>query len=285
MGIDMRTPLSILPDGLREEFIATSSGRMRYVTGGSGSPLFLIHGGHGCWVHWMANLAALSRHHRVYALDMPGFGMSDDIKGEVTLEAIAREVAGAMRTLRASEQAPVGLVAFSFGTLVATTVALHHAELVGRLLLVNPPGLGGVSQEVKTIQAHAAQAARTRGLRAGLQVSMRELMLCQPGRADGDALNLLEYGVTLTRFVSRSVSRSTPLFPMLAQLRMPVHVVLGENDPHQRHELEMRRTRLQELFGTENVSVVPGAAHWLQYDQPERFNTLALTFLGAGGGA
>lgn len=56
-----------------------------------------------------------------------------------------------------------------------------------------------------------------------------------------------------------------------------VHVVLGENDPHQRHELARRRECLAQALGKGNVSVFSGAAHWLQFDQPERFNAFALS--------
>jgi pimeloyl-ACP methyl ester carboxylesterase len=105
---------------------------------------------------------------------------------------------------------------------------------------------------------------------------LRELLLYRPERADPSALELLEHGVVNTRFVSRSLSRAARLVPLLGTLKPSVHVVLGQNDPHQRHELAARRRRLEEALGASCVSVFADAAHWLQYDQPERFNELAL---------
>ena len=52
------------------------NGSIGYLDLGSGKPLVLIHGGHGGWYHWMANIAALAKHRRVIAPDLPGFGAS-----------------------------------------------------------------------------------------------------------------------------------------------------------------------------------------------------------------
>jgi pimeloyl-ACP methyl ester carboxylesterase len=270
------------PAGLRDGFVETSLGKVHYVSAGMGSPLFLIHGGHGGWTHWHANLLPLAQRHTFFALDMPGFGQSCDAVADGGIDEIAQPVWEAIVAMRKTLPGPmqnlgINIAAFSFGTIIATRVAVQNQDAVRALLLINPPGLGEVSQEVKDIQSRASQVARSRGLRAGVEVTLRELMLCRPDRADGQALDLLEDCVRKTRFVSRGLSRATRLQPMLGDLRTPVHVVLGECDPHQRHELMLRRSQLEKTLGASSVSVFADAAHWLQYDQPERFNALALS--------
>jgi pimeloyl-ACP methyl ester carboxylesterase len=254
---------------------------VHYVSGGSGSPLFLIHGGYGSWTHWHANLPALAQAHTVFALDMPGFGQSCDAVPDAGIASVAQSVWNGVCAMRGTlpesmQDGPLHIAAFSFGTAVAARMALDNQDAVSSLLLINPPGLGDVSQEVKEIQARAADTARSQGLRAGLEITLRELMLCQPARIDSQALDLVEGCVRNTRFVSRSLSRATRLPPMLDALRMPVHVVLGERDPHQRHELAARRAGLEKALGAASVHVFAEAAHWLQYDQPEHFSALAL---------
>src|SRR5260370_41799771 len=49
---------------------------MRYLTGGEGMPLVLIHGLLGYSFSWRFNLEVLARHARVYAIDLPGSGFS-----------------------------------------------------------------------------------------------------------------------------------------------------------------------------------------------------------------
>lgn len=272
-------PSPALPATAHHGFVQTSAGRVHYVAGGTGSPLFLIHGGHGAWPHWHANFEALARRHTVVAIDMPGFGESDTIDDIHHIDRISFPVWEAIRIIRMGEcrerpPAPIDIAAFSFGTVVAASLASHHPNEVRRLLLINPPGLGPVPDEVKAIQARASQLAREQGVRAGIGLTLRELMLSQPERASEAALDMLEYCVRNTRFVSRSLSRATHLMPILERLEMPVHVVLGQDDPHQRHALDERRAKIENMPG-KSVSIMPGAAHWLQYDLPLAFDELA----------
>jgi len=103
-------------------------------------------------------------------------------------------------------------------------------------------------------------------------------MVKNPALATPEALDLLEQCVRQNRFVSRQLSRSVHLRPMLQALQAPVHVVLGQDDPHQRHELNERRDWLAQHLGPASVSVIPDAGHWLQYEQAAQFNALALRF-------
>lgn len=261
----------------------TSLGPLHYVRAGSGAPLVLLHGGFGSWRHWEANIAALAERHTVLALDLPGFGGSCDAPPDSSIEQLARPVAQAIATLCAGlppglRNVPPGIAAFSFGTAVAATIARLDPASVRALLLINPPGLGPVSAEVKAIQARAAAAARVSGLRAGLEITLRELMVHDPGLATPAALDLLEDCVRQARFVSRPLSRAVHLRPVLAALPMPVQVALGENDPHQRHELVERHAWLTKALGPDRVSVVGACGHWLQYEQAARFNALAAEF-------
>jgi 2-hydroxy-6-oxonona-2,4-dienedioate hydrolase len=275
----------MLGEGTRHGFVETTLGRVHYVSAGSGSPLVLMHGGFGSWVHWHENLAALAQQHTVFAIDMPGFGLSCDAAPGSDIGQLALAVRDAIVAMRRTlpeplQQQPPGIAAFSFGTAVAVKLALLDPQAVGSLLLINPPGLGQVSEQVKSIQARAAEAARTHGLRAGLDITLRELMVHDAALATPAALDLLEDCVRQTRFVSRSLSRSVHLRPMIEELRMPVHVALGEDDPHQKHELQARLDWLELTLGPSNVSRFAATAHWLQYEQSARFNALALRTFG-----
>ena len=83
-------------EGLREGFTPTRLGPIHHVSAGQGPALFLIHGGHGGWQHWQANLLALARSHTVVAIDMPGYGLSARLSKEPSALACieAREAAG-----------------------------------------------------------------------------------------------------------------------------------------------------------------------------------------------
>ena len=44
--------------------------------GGSGSPILLVHGFGASAYHWRYNIPELAKRHRVYAVDLLGFGWS-----------------------------------------------------------------------------------------------------------------------------------------------------------------------------------------------------------------
>ena len=47
--------------GLVPRTLALPEGEIHYVEAGDGGPLLLIHGVHGSWTHWVANIGALAR--------------------------------------------------------------------------------------------------------------------------------------------------------------------------------------------------------------------------------
>lgn len=60
----------------RHEFADIDGVRMHYVTGGSGTPVVLIHGWPQTWYGWWEIMPELAEHHTVYAVDLPGLGDS-----------------------------------------------------------------------------------------------------------------------------------------------------------------------------------------------------------------
>ncbi|MET1115858.1 MAG: alpha/beta fold hydrolase, partial [Comamonas sp.] len=50
----------------------------RWRVWGTGTPLVLIHGGHGSWMHWIHNIGPLAQHFQVIVPDLVGFGDSAD---------------------------------------------------------------------------------------------------------------------------------------------------------------------------------------------------------------
>jgi pimeloyl-ACP methyl ester carboxylesterase len=66
---------------------------LAHVRRGSGPPLVLIHGIGSQWQMWEPVLERLSREREVVALDLPGFGDSDEHRARPTVEALAGVVA------------------------------------------------------------------------------------------------------------------------------------------------------------------------------------------------
>jgi pimeloyl-ACP methyl ester carboxylesterase len=72
---------------------------LNHVRQGSGEPLILVHGIGSQWQIWGPVLERLARERDVVALDLPGFGASAPLAGEVTLAALADAVWELVRSL------------------------------------------------------------------------------------------------------------------------------------------------------------------------------------------
>src|SRR5262245_56400958 len=109
-------------------------GRLHCVEAGSGEALILVHGGHGSWTHWIANIEPLASHRRVLALDLPGFGASFTPKPEYSIDQYAGVVSALLGALRIERAAIAG---FSFGCVVAAHAAIAEPRRITHLAMVN----------------------------------------------------------------------------------------------------------------------------------------------------
>jgi len=238
-------------------------------------PLLLLHGSHGDWRHWAANLTALSCRHRVLVPDMPGFGASSNLPGEPTPGDLANALCEWMEKL---DLTAVTLVGFSFGCLVAVALAHAAPARVGRLMLVHPPGVGPVAEQGARIAAAVSTRARRDGPRAGIRETLATLMLADASKIDeatiDDALSMAQ----AARLRTTTMSRNADLLPALAYLPQPLKVVFGDRDPYHAHDLDGRQARLTQARGSDCFALVKNAAHWLQRDQPQVFEQLLLAF-------
>jgi pimeloyl-ACP methyl ester carboxylesterase len=102
--------------------------------GGSGPPLVCVHGLSGSALNWMTVAPELAARHRVFALDLRGFGRTPLGPGtrihdnRHLLDLFLREVVGA----------PAIVVGNSMGGLLAVLQAAHTPASVSGLVLVDP---------------------------------------------------------------------------------------------------------------------------------------------------
>lgn len=119
-------------DGLVARYYAAQNGR--------GRPLVLVHGVHAvASARDMAPLFDTFRGERpVYALDLPGFGVSDRGPAAVRPEVMERAITSMLRRVYVPGGADV--VALSLGAEYAARVAVEYPELVHALALLAPTG-------------------------------------------------------------------------------------------------------------------------------------------------
>ncbi|HTP95654.1 MAG TPA: alpha/beta hydrolase [Burkholderiales bacterium] len=251
-------------------------GGLHYVEAGRGDPIVLLHGGHGSWTHWIANVGPLSASLRVLAPDLPGFGDSFAPDPGYTIDEYAQTVAQMIERLGLER---VTLAGFSFGCVVATAAAALAAERVTRLVLVNAPATGARNPEVDRIQRELSRLARESGLKAGVIGSLRELQLYDHARIDDEVIALMMQNVRRTRRITKDISNERPLQERLARVRQPLLVLIGRDDHHQYYRLEERCAGIQAAAPQARIERVERCRHWLAFDRADAFNSLVLEFV------
>jgi pimeloyl-ACP methyl ester carboxylesterase len=104
--------------------------------GGSGTPLVMVHGLGGSALNWMAVGADFARTHRVYAIDLPGFGASEI--GGWKDASVQSSAAVLLAFLDKVVGGPAILMGNSMGGLVSLLAANQAPARVLGLVLVDP---------------------------------------------------------------------------------------------------------------------------------------------------
>lgn len=112
--------------------------RIHYYTGGSGDPVVLVHGLGGRAEDWTRLMPQLVHTHRVYALDLPGYGRSDWPRNAIYS---IREETDAVEAFMDNRQlAHTDLGGWSMGGWIAMQVALDQPRRIRRLMIFDSAG-------------------------------------------------------------------------------------------------------------------------------------------------
>ena len=125
------------------KFVETDHQRIHYLSieesESQHRPVILIHGFGGDCNNWMFNLVELGKTLPVFALDLPGHGVSGKAVDSGCLAEMATAV---LEFLDALNLSTVDLVGHSLGAAVAMQIAETQPHRVASLTLIAPAGLG-----------------------------------------------------------------------------------------------------------------------------------------------
>jgi len=122
-----------------ERYITINGMNIRYAVRGSGRPLLLLHGFCEFLETWDFNLRPLGEHYRVYAMDLPGHGLSDKPYLDYTIAFFTDFTISFMEALGIDQ---ASLIGHSFGGAIGINIATSFPEKVDRLILESSFGLG-----------------------------------------------------------------------------------------------------------------------------------------------
>lgn len=142
----MRTDAKLWLEGFDECWTSFGGSPVRYLVGGAGPPLALVHGLGGSAANWAELGPALARSRRVLAVDLPGHGRSAPLPVAPTLAPFADAVAAA---LAEEDAAPAPVVGHSLGGVVAVRLALRHPEAVSGLVVASGAGISSGTEHAR----------------------------------------------------------------------------------------------------------------------------------------
>lgn len=251
---------------------------------GPGDPLVLLHGAYGSWTHWVNNLESLSQFADVWAMDLPGFGESDDWPGEFDSTKYVQVVASAIRDLVGK---PVVLAGYSFGAFIAAALALAAPDQVQSLVLVSLVGQTGDPALHRRIEERHFSRNPSWQYRLGVvRDNLRALHLYRREAADARTVRMTYLNILHARLGPRELRRGSPRMAMADMLRglrsVPVMMCWGRHDPMPQPSVEAWAQTCQTLIPDAEIRIVDGASHWCQYEQPHEITELIREFLGSG---
>jgi 4,5:9,10-diseco-3-hydroxy-5,9,17-trioxoandrosta-1(10),2-diene-4-oate hydrolase len=270
----------------RTESVVRVGHRKIFVTeAGAGDPVVLLHGGVS---NYSRNIDVLADRFRVIVPDLPGYGQSSKgIDHADPFGDLAFAVRGLLDGLGIEK---AHLIGNSYGGAAALRLALDRPDRVDRLILMGPGGVGTTralpTKGLKTLFDYYAGGGPSR---EKLATFIRHFLVYD-GRAVPDELIDLRYEASIQPDVVANppLRRPTSLRTVLrmdftrdrrlAQLSTPTLVIWGADDKVNRPSggLTLARTLPHcDLF------LASQTGHWVQWERPGLFNSLAQDFLGA----
>ena len=241
--------------------------------------MVLLHGGSGSWTHWVRNIGPLvDAGYMVFAPDLPGFGDSAALPHGSDADAVPEWIELGLAELIGTSECDV--VAFSFGSLVAAFLAVAWPGRIGRLVLVGSPALTADTGPELDLRAwqNLQEPERTEAIRFNL----RSLMLSRDESVGDLAVDLHASNLQRDRMRQRRLFRTDILLRMLPGLTCEVAGIWGCDDALYRERLHVLCPALSNAPRFRYLALVGQAGHWVQFEQPERFNDALASILGGG---
>jgi pimeloyl-ACP methyl ester carboxylesterase len=259
--------------GLTPRFETVDGHRIRYVRAGRGPAVVLVHGFGSSIYTWKDVIPGLAADHDVVALDLPGFGGSDQ-PADLSFLDLPRAVLGLVNRLDLPRTALVGN---SMGGAAVALVAALHPERVSALVLVDAAGFDRTPRDRPAVVRLAASSAGSMlewlpARRLLVRFALRQVF-ANPSLVSDERVS--EYLAAAQRPGTlasiRSLSESTRsdaglMSDALRKIRAPTLVLWGRED---RWIPLAHADRLVAAIPDAHAVVIDGCGHVPQEEKPE----------------
>jgi len=226
---------------------------------------------------WRYQIAELTKDYRVLAYDMRGHGDSDAPDFPYDFDLLADDAAGLLRSLRVDRAIFVGL---SIGGMIGQALALRHRSLFSAMVLSSTASK--TTAEGRALWENRLAQVRREGLEPQVAPTMERWL----------SAGFRQSHPEVAAWVADMI-RSTPvagyigcgraimnlnLSDRLPEIRMPVMVIAGENDPG---TPPSGAKAIAEAIPGARFEIIPGCLHQTAIEAPGTFNRLLREFLAS----
>jgi len=252
-------------------------GRLRYLTGGTGAPLVMLHTVRTQAEHFRHLIPLVQERYTVYALDLPGMGYSQIVPGASYDEPAMR--AAVERLITQLDLHDVTLLGESMGAVLALTTAADHPERVQRVVAINPYDYkGGIARSsllarliVTGVLAPGVGPLLARQEPKPIMRAVLRGGLVDTAALEADYLDeLLNVGrrpgyPTVARAVYGNLPSLIAARSRYPEVKAPVHLIYGEKDWSRPSDRQANR----QILAAAEFTQVPNAGHFIALERPD----------------
>lgn len=273
---------------------------IHYAVAGEGKPVLLVHGFGASVGHWRKNIPLLAQTHKVYALDLLGFGQSDKPLIAYSIEMWKQLVLDFMHDVI---DGPAVLVGNSLGSLICLVACTERPDSIAGLIMLNCAG--GMNNKAISddwriklatpvfllidVLLSRQRIARYLFDRFRSRENLRKVLgrvYRNPAAVDDALIDLIYTPSSMDGALEAFVSIITgPAGPRpedhLPNVACPVGILWGSNDPFTPLDGPVGKYFKQLPSKQSNISFLelPGVGHCPHDDRPELVNAEIQAFL------
>ena len=268
-----------------EHFVNVLGLRTRYFEEGAGPVVLLLHGaslGSSADV-WAGNLADLAAHGlRVIALDLPGFGMTEN-PSDHSVAFRTRFVVAFMDALGIDRAHVVG---HSQSGQVAVRLGISQPKRIGKIVVLGTASM--LPPLPHSAAGDAAEGDDGDTVEPDIHEVRRQLAetVFDHTRITADAVatrHRMSIGKNFAAFLARRAAKgrdkkekdAKPLWQRLDEVKVPMRLIYGQQD----RSAERRATLARQRFPWLDLHLIDRSRHLVQWDSPRQMASLVVEFL------
>lgn len=260
-------------------FAEINGANLYYEVAGEGQPFVMVHAGIANKSQWDSQFDFFAKHYKVVRYDMRGYGQSQPVQADYQRH---EDLRGVMDHLKIDHAIVMGC---SMGGGAAMNFALDYPDRADALIMVGsgPSGFGYDDWSPSPLDEEMEAAYEAGDLERVNEVGMRIFVDGQgrtPDQVD-PSLRKKVYDMNMIALrnegkMGKDVGRPVPAAQQLAQLDLPVLIVMGDLDEEYIHRAFAFMA--ENIRGVQKV-VMPGTSHLPNMEFPDAFNAHVQAFL------